>query len=117
MWSTRPIPLRSNNVATFLYLSRCGICPSSDARAFYSDGSSFCFSCRKPLSSTSANFVPTQVFVDSKHSYCEPTFRLPSSWTSWGDRGSIRGILQRTTIQSEELRRNNVFVGGPPSGL
>lgn len=35
----------------FLYHTSCDRCGSSDARAVYSAGDSFCFSCRKPTSS------------------------------------------------------------------
>ncbi len=53
-------------MARFLKHIGCDRCGSSDAKAVYDDGSSFCFSCRKPTSSKVSPYALQHINSDSQ---------------------------------------------------
>lgn len=93
-------------MSVFLRHDPCERCGSSDAKAIYSNGGTYCFSCG---TSGRGQFVPSVVFTEdaaSEHICLPPSFEqsFPSQ---------VESFLARTGITLQELYENNyVFSSG-----
>ena len=83
--------------------SRCG---SSDAKAMYDDGSTFCFSCRKPTSSKVSGYVASSLRPDAEE---ETKVVLPSDVTQNYPEHAVAWCNKYDITVQQMLQNNMVY--------
>ena len=91
-------------MARFLKHIGCERCGSSDARAVYDDGSSFCFSCRKPTGSKVSGYVASSLRPDAEE---ETKVVLPSDVTQNYPEHAV-AWCNKYDITVEQMLQNNM---------
>ena len=91
-------------MARFLRHVSCGACGSSDAKAVYDDGSSFCFSCRSVNSAKISPYVKQQNDAE----VLDKTVRYPSDVSQHYSEGAV-AWCQKYDINIEQLLQNNIY--------
>lgn len=90
----------------FLYHTSCDRCGSSDARAVYSAGDSFCFSCRKPTSSKVSGYVASSLRPDAEE---ETKVVLPSDVTQNYPEHAVAWCNKYDITVQQMLQNNMVY--------
>ena len=91
-------------MARFLKHIGCDKCGSSDAKAIYDDGSTFCFSCRKPTSSKVSGYVASSLRPDAVD---EKKVALPSDITQNYPEHAV-AWCNKYEISVEQMLQNNM---------
>lgn len=91
-------------MARFLRHVSCGACGSSDAKAVYDDGSSFCFSCRSVNSAKISPYVKQQNDAE----VLDKTVRYPSDVSQHYSEGAV-AWCKKYDINIEQLLQNNIY--------
>lgn len=91
-------------MARFLKHIGCDKCGSSDAKAMYDDGSTFCFSCRKPTSSKVSGYVASSLRPDAVD---EKKVALPSDITQNYPEHAV-AWCNKYEISVEQMLQNNM---------
>jgi len=91
-------------MARFLKHIGCDKCGSSDAKAMYDDGSTFCFSCRKPTSSKVSGYVASSLRPDAEE---ETKVVLPSDVTQNYPEHAV-AWCNKYDITVEQMLQNNM---------
>lgn len=91
-------------MARFLRHVSCGACGSSDAKAVYDDGSSFCFSCRSVNSAKISPYVKQQNDAE----VLDKTVRYPSDVSQHYSEGAV-AWCKKYDITVEQLLQNNIY--------
>lgn len=95
-------------MARFLKHIGCDRCGSSDAKAVYDDGSSFCFSCRKPTSSKVSGYV-SKVLEQETPSLSESKVSLPSDATTNYSKEAVDWCAKYDITVEQMLQNGMVF--------
>ena len=91
-------------MARFLKHIGCDACGSSDAKAVYDDGSSFCFSCRSVNSAKISPYVKQQNDAE----VLDKTVRYPSDVSQCYSEGAL-AWCKKYDITVEQLLQNNIY--------
>jgi len=91
-------------VARFLKHIGCDRCGSSDAKAIYDDGSSFCFSCRSINSAKISPYVKQQ----NDEEVLDKTVRYPSDVSQCYSEGAV-AWCQKYDITVSQMLQNNLY--------
>ena len=91
-------------MARFLKHIGCDQCGSSDAKAIYDDGSSFCFSCRSVNSAKISPYVKQQNDAE----VLDKTVRYPSDVSQCYSEGAL-AWCKKYDITVEQLLQNNIY--------
>mgnify|MGYP000753539565 CR=1 FL=1 len=95
-------------MARFLKHIGCERCGSSDARAVYDDGSSFCFSCRKPTGSKVSGYV-SKVLEKETMEVSRQTPILPSDANTNYSKGAVDWVSKYGIPVEQMLQTGMVF--------
>ncbi len=91
-------------MARFLKHIGCDRCGSSDAKAVYSDGSSFCFSCRKPTGTKVSPYILTEQPTEERKAVLpsDITQNYPAHAVAWCNKYeiSVEQMLQNNMVYS-----------------
>ena len=93
-------------MARFLKHIGCDRCGSSDAKAVYDDGSSFCFSCRKPTGSKVSPYVASSLRPDAEE---EAKVVLPSDVTQNYPEHAVAWCNKYDITVQQMLQNNMVY--------
>ena len=93
-------------MARFLKHIGCDRCGSSDAKAIYSDNSSFCFSCRKPTGSKVSPYVASSLRPDAEE---ETKVVLPSDVTQNYPEHAVAWCNKYDITVQQMLQNNMVY--------
>lgn len=93
-------------MARFLKHIGCSRCGSSDAKAMYDDGSTFCFSCRKPTSSKVSGYVASSLRPDAEE---ETKVVLPSDVTQNYPEHAVAWCNKYDITVQQMLQNNMVY--------
>ena len=93
-------------MARFLKHIGCDKCGSSDAKAMYDDGSTFCFSCRKPTSSKVSGYVASSLRPDAEE---ETKVVLPSDVTQNYPEHAVAWCNKYGITVQQMLQNNMVY--------
>lgn len=93
-------------MARFLKHIGCDKCGSSDAKAMYDDGSTFCFSCRKPTSSKVSGYVASSLRPDAEE---ETKVVLPSDVTQNYPEHAVAWCNKYDITVQQMLQNNMVY--------
>ena len=90
----------------FLYHTSCDNCGSSDAKAVYSQGDSFCFSCRKPTGSKISPYVASSLRPDAEE---DTKVALPSDVTQNYPEHAVAWCNKYDITVQQMLQNNMVY--------
>ena len=95
-------------MARFLKHIGCDACGSSDAKAVYDDGSSFCFSCRTINSAKVSPYVTQNANKQDDEEVLIKAVRYPSDVSQHYSEGAV-AWCQKYDINIEQLLQNNIY--------
>jgi len=95
-------------MARFLKHIGCDRCGSSDAKAIYSDQSSFCFSCRKPTSSKVSGYV-SEILEKETVEVSRQTPTLPSDANTNYSKAAVDWVSKYGISVEQMLQTGMVF--------
>lgn len=92
----------------FLYHTSCERCGSSDAKAIYSQGDSFCFSCRSVNSAKISPYVSQNARQQDDAEMQDKTVRYPSDATKHYSEGAL-AWCKKYEITVEQLLKETIY--------
>lgn len=95
-------------MARFLKHVGCDKCGSSDAKALYDDGSSFCFSCRNLNSAKISPYVAASAIGQDPSTLFVPPVSYPSDVSQHYSEGAVEWC-QKYDITVEQMLQNNLY--------
>ena len=95
-------------MARFLKHIGCDRCGSSDAKAIYDDGSSFCFSCRSVNSAKISPYVAAHAEGQDPSTLFVPPVCYPSDVSQHYSEGAV-AWCQKYGISVEQMLQNNLY--------
>ena len=92
----------------FLYHTSCERCGSSDAKAIYSQGDSFCFSCRSVNSAKISPYVSQNARQQDDAEMLDKAVRYPSDATKHYSEGAL-AWCKKYEITVEQLLKETIY--------